>query len=221
MPLAVTLIIGVVVAALVGVGTTVALTGDRIRTGPAAAPPSPTPVPAVTYRPATRMISVDELRMVLPGSPYNCLDAPLGLAPFASAVSCDVLVHRDYAANQDWYATAGLGLLPESLVVAGKPKQTGERLFLSLRKRFFAGQVTKLQKFTATPTDVSGRQALVLTGEVRYTIKGLPSSYDRMLVALVELRSGRYAAFYSVRPDDAPETALAALDASLDTLSAR
>lgn len=221
-PLAATLIIGVVIAALVGVGTTVALTGDRIRTGPAAAPPSPTPVPAVSYRPATRTVSVDELRMVMPAAPYDCLDAPAALFPFASAVSCDVLVHRDYDEKQDWYATAGVGLLPESLVVSGNLKKTGESLFMSLRKRFFPGHDTKVAKFVATPTDLSTPgKSIVISGEIQYKIKGLPSTYDRMFVALVELRSGRSAAFYSVRPNDLPQPALTALDASLDTLSAR
>ena len=124
-----------------------------------------------------------------------------------------MLVHRDYDDNQDWYATAGVGLLPESLVVTGNLKKTGERLFMSLRKRFFAGRTTQLQSSSRRrrPTCPTPGKSIVLSGEVHYKIKGLPSTYDRMFVALVELRSGRYAAFYSVRPNDIPNSALTAL----------
>lgn len=214
--------VAVVVAALVGVGATVALTSDRIRTGPAVAPPPAVPPPAVAYRPATRTVTIEELRMVLPGAPYECLNSPAKLPPFVSVLSCDVQIHRDYNGTDDWYATAGVGLLPESLVVQGDLKKTGEGLFLSLRQRFFAGQVTKLQKFVAQRTDLSTPgKSMMLSGEVQYRIKGLSSTYDRMFLAVVELRSGRHAAFYSVRPNDTPKSTLAVLDASLGTLSAR
>ncbi len=54
-----------------------------------------------------------------------------------------------------------------------------------------------------------------------YEIEGLPSSYDPLLVVVIQLRSGDFAVAYSVRPDDLGEDTLDRLDASLASITAR
>ncbi len=218
-PVAVALVIGVVVVALVAVGLTVTLTEDRIRSGPAVAPPSAPALPGLVLDPSTRSGRIENVSLVLPGPPYVCGPTPGALPPsFSSALSCDAPIHRDYRGTADWSASSGLGLVADSLVVQDDLDRTGRNLYESLRRQFFAGEQTTVQKLQPVRnTD----QGLFFTGEVHYSIKGLPSRYDRLVLGVIELRSGRYAAFFSSRPNDAPATVVDVLNRSIATLSAR
>ncbi len=104
------LLVGVLALALVAVGLTVVLTQDRIRTGPAVAPPSAAPPSGLLLDASTRTLKIENVRLVLPGPPYTCDREPRVMAPsFTSALSCDARVHTDYAGTDDWYANTGLG----------------------------------------------------------------------------------------------------------------
>ena len=74
-PVAVAMIIGVLTLALVAVGLTVVLTEDRIRSGPALAPPSAAPPTGLLLDPSTRALRIENVQLVLPGPPYVCADA--------------------------------------------------------------------------------------------------------------------------------------------------
>ncbi len=90
----------------------------------------------------------------------------------------------------------------------------------SLRREYFAGQRTTVQKLTRIQNAPGRDRGVFVAGEVHYAIKGLSSRYDRMVVGALELPSGRHVAFFSVRPDDTPESTLDALNRSIATLSA-
>ena len=220
-PLAVALVVGVVALALVAVGLTVVLTQDRIRTGPAVAPPSAAAPAGLLLDRSARTLGVENVRLVLPGPPYECDTEPRGMAPsFTSAISCAAPIHTDYADTDDWYASTGLGLIEDSLVAKGDLARTARSVFASLRRAYFRGQPTTVQKLTRVENAPGRDRGLFVAGEVHYAIRGLSSRYDRMLIGVLELPTGRHVAFFSVRPNDTPKSTLDVLNRSIATLSA-
>ncbi len=49
----------------------------------------------------------------------------------------------------------------------------------------------------------------------------MPSSHDRIVLAVTQLESGRYAVWYATRPNDASTMVRDALDTSARTITAR
>lgn len=224
-PLAVALVVGAVLVAVVGVGAVVSASAERLPSGPAVAPPSPTPARArLVWQPDDNLATVGELRVVLPADPYTCSPSVTTLAPtFDDFVGCSVVVHEDYDGDDgDWTASTGVGLVPDDLVVEDDLKATADRVFSSLRRQSFSETKTTVRDLVASPTDraPTGRSLLV-SGEVAYRVDGLASRYDRVLVVVVQLADGTHAAWFSSRPDDTPAAALEVLDASIATLTAQ
>jgi hypothetical protein len=222
LPVAVAVVVAALLAAVVAVGLVGSASASRLASGPAVAPPPPTAAPALQYDPGSRAASVGTLRSTLAGSPYTCAPAPQPVRPsLTSAELCAAPVHQDYdAAGSDWTATTGLGVVEPDLVVDGDIKATGDRVFGSLRRQFF-DQQTEARRLVAQHTDLApAGTSIAVSGEVHYTVKGVPSRYDKLLVVVFELEDGRYGAWFSSRPDDASQATLTALDASLATLTA-
>ena len=222
-PIAVALVVGVVVVALLVVGLTVVLTEDRIRTGPAAAPPSAPPPAGLLYNVGTRQVRADTVSVVLPGEPYLCETQPGPLKPvLSSGLTCDAAVHRDFAGQRDWYATSGFGLVESDLVDPDSPTRTAESLFAALRREFFTDTATRVQNLAPVRNeDIPVGKGVFLAGDVHYSVPGLSSRYDRLVVGIFPLPDGRQAAFFSSRPDDTPAATLDAVNRSIATLAAR
>lgn len=221
---AIALVVGALVAAVVAVGAVASVSADRLPSGPASPLPTPTATaPAVRYEAASRSASVAELHLVLPGAPYSCDAAPRPGGPtFTSLVTCSALVHENYRGSADWTATTGLGVLNDPLVVPGDLKGTAEKVFGSLRTTFFRGTATTVRELSTQPFErAPADRSLVVIGEVRYRVRGVPSRYDRLVVLVVELAGGGYGVWFSSRPDDTPEATLAVLDEAIAGLSAR
>lgn len=217
----------VLAAVLVGVlvtGVVVWASTPRLPTGPALAPPAPqTRVTAVDYRSTSRTAQIDEARMTLPAAPYRCDPRPGSKPPvFDSLITCNALVHENYRpAGDDWYASVGFGVPAPSLVVAADLAGTADRVFDGLRTAFFTGQQTTVEQRKGEAIEFGARGSQTVHGNVTYEIEGLPSSYDRLLVVVIQLRSGDFAVAYSVRPDDLGKNTLDRLDASLGSITAR
>jgi hypothetical protein len=224
-PLAVTVIVGAVILGLVVLGAVVWLSEPRLSTGPAVAPPPRTSSASeVDYDEATRVAKIQEMRVELPRPPYQCDGAAAPAPPmFTSARACNALVHENYnPKGDDWYASFGMAVVSPSLVVPDDLPATADQIYQQLRGAFFTGEKTTLRKRTSGPLDIApvGR-AVSISSEVHYAVSGLSSSYDRMLLIVVELADGEYAVCYSVRPDDTPQATLNVLNASLNTLGAK
>ena len=56
--------------------------------------------------------------------------------------------------------------------------------------------------------------------EVRLSVKGLPTSYDTLIIAVVELSDGEYATWFAADPDDSPKDVSKALKSSAATVTA-
>ena len=66
----------------------------------------------------------------------------------------------------------------------------------------------------------AGRSASRLAN-VDVDVKGLDTPYDRLVVVVVRLESGRHVAFFSDFPHDGSKAALQAVTTSLNTISLR
>ncbi len=224
-PLAVAVVLGAVLVAVVAVGAVVSASAERLPSGPAVTPPSPTAARAsLAWQPDDNLATIGELRVVLPAAPYACSPEVTALSPtFTDFVGCSTVVHEDYDDEDGvWSATTGVGLVPDDLVVEDDLKRTADQVFASLRGQFYSGTKTTVRKLVASPTDRApvGRSILV-SGDIGYAIDGLPSRYDRTLVVVVLLADGTHAAWFSSRPDDTPAKAVEVLDASVATLTAQ
>lgn len=224
LPLAVAVVVGALVLAMAAVGAVVSASAQRLPSGPAVAPPTPSTVtPVVQYAPATRTASVAELRWVLPAAPYTCVTEPAARRPaFDQLLLCSAPVHENYEGSADWTASTGLGVVSPSLTVPGDPKATADKLFGSLRGQFFTGERTEVRELVAQRFEgAEPGRATAVSGEVHYDVAGLSSSHDRLVVLVVELADGGYGAWFSSRPDDTPASTLTVLDTSIASLTAR
>ena len=224
LPVAVAVVVGTLLVAVVGLGAVARVSEDRLPSGPALAPPAAAAAAPLTFDPATRAASVGELQVMLPGPPYTCSSRPEPFTPaFASVLLCSTAVHEDIdGRGGDWSATAGAGILATDVVVAGDVQQTADQVFAAVRSRFFAQQQTTVTNLGTQPTGLTAAaRSTIVTGEVRYRVPGVPSRYDRVVVVVVALADGRYAAVVSARPEKTPTATLDVLDASLASIRVR
>lgn len=213
---AVAVTVGVLLLALVAVGIVVSASTKALPDGPALPPPVVAPA-GVAADLTTRRATVGTVSVTLPAAPYVCT-APRPAAPiFTSAVACTSVVHENYAGEQDWAATAGLGVLDDSLVEDAL-STTASNVFDALRESFFSDTATSVTKLNPQRLgDLPTSTVVALTGEVHYQVEGLSSTYDRVVVIVVALEDGRHAAWFSARPDNVSAGTLSSLNTALST----
>ena len=217
MPVAVGVVVAAIVAVFAVVGLVVSLTDDRLPTGPAMAPPAPAE-PEVSYDSLLRRARFGDVVVSMPGLPYECPNAP-GEAPpiLVSGLVCNAAVHLKYNGTDDWSATVGFGSVTEALT---KPtaEDTAAAVFQQLRTAAFSNQTTTIRNQDSEEIDLSGNPVWVMSGEVHYSVEGVPSSYDRMIVVALPVEDGGYAVYFSSRPSDTPQQTLDVLDRSITSL---
>ena len=226
-PLAVAILIGAVLLAFVAVGAVVALSTERLPSGPPVAPPAvvpPIPKTPVTVDAGTRKASAQEFRAVLPGAPFIC-DPPKELAGlFGSAVGCSAVVHRDYNdTGDDWYSSQVFGILDQNLVEPGDPAATADELVRGIATAYYANErVTVKKRSLKRLVDIApDGKAVLLTMQFHYSVKGLDSRYDRIVIGLFQLADGEFGTWLASNPNDAPDKLGKVLDASAATVRAR
>jgi hypothetical protein len=224
LPAAVAITLAVLVLALITVGAVVSYSADRLRTGPEVDPPiQPASVhTAISYDARTRLTSVREMHFVAPGKPFTCLPAPnVQSGLFRSYFACDALVHENYAKSEDWHSSVGFAVLDDPLIVPGELGRTADEVATTLLAFYPRGQTTirkrKLEDLNGIAP--SGRGVL-LSMEVRLSVKGLPTSYDTLIITVVELSDGEYATWFAADPDDSPKDVSKALKSSAATVTA-
>lgn len=216
-PVAVGAVIAAVVVVLAMVGLVVSLTTDRLPTGPALAPPPP-PAPEVSYDAMLRAARLAELSVTMPGAPYECPSSP-GAAPpiLDSGLVCNAPVHKAYNGTDTWSATVGFGI-PASNLTRPTTRDTATEVFQQLRTAAFSGRATTVSDYAIEQVTLNGKTASVARGNVHYTVAGLPSTYDRMVVVALPLDDDEYAIYFTSRPDDTPKSTLDKLNYSLGTI---
>ncbi|HEU5484340.1 MAG TPA: hypothetical protein VFU98_05490 [Microlunatus sp.] len=213
--------IGVVVAAMVAVfavvGLVVSLTSDRLPTGPALAPPAPAE-PEVSYDSLVRRARFANVSVSMPATPYECPSSP-GSAPpiLASGLICSAPVHEDYAGTDDWSATAGFGSVPDTLT-RPTAAETARAVFDRLQMAAFPQEKTTITDRKTEEATLNGQQVPVLSGNVHYSVAGVPSRYDRMVVVALPVDGGGFAVYFSSRPNDTAPSTLDVLNSSIGSL---
>lgn len=184
---------------------------DRMPTGPALAPPSPTPV-GLQYDKDLRRATYANVGVTLAGSPYLCGLEPESSGPYQQIVTCNDVVHENYSDNHSWAADTGFALVPASLAVDSAPDRTAKAIFQRTLKADYpaAARVSKVEltRF-ADHTD-----AYVLSARVDVAVPKLATTYDAVVIVVMTAKDGQQVLFYSLRPNDAGAAGLAAVQAS-------
>jgi len=223
LPVAVLAILATFVVALLVVALVVRLDADRLPSGPPRDPP-PAPPEATTFTvDEARTVRFQEFSVSLAGPPYVCGDLQTPPAGFTAYVGCSHVVHPDYdPAGHDWSAVTGVLLVPDPMVTPGDVGETTRSVFDALVPQLFSttdhpvpGRVSSDEVRVPVPP---GRSSSRLAN-VKVTVKGLATPYDRLVVVVVRLGSGRHVAFFSDFPHDGSKAALQAVSTSLGTVS--
>lgn len=216
-PAAVSVVVAAVVAVFAVVGLVVSFTTDRLPTGPALPPPEASG-PVLTFDPRTRDAGFDNVSVTMPASSYECPSKPESALPLlTSGLLCHAPVHPDYRGTSDWAATAGFGTVPDTLV-RPTAEGTAKAFFEEFRSQGFSKLETTLSDYQTQRATVDGHEVVGVIGQVHYTIAGLPSSYDRVVVFAVPAEGGGFVVYFSSRPDDTPASVLEPLNASINSL---
>jgi hypothetical protein len=214
---------GALLAVIAG-GAVVSLSEDRMPSGPAVAPADAAPPASlINYNPQTGLVSVEELSYTVPGEPYSCDAAPEEREPaFTSWHSCFAFVHENYDDGIDWVSMSNLGILSDQVSTPGDLERTADDAFLEVVNRDYLGTKITIRKRQEQSLDIGapGRSRLI-TANLHYSIKNLPSKYDVIVFAITRLESGAYAAWYATRTDDTPKSLRDVLITSAETLKAR
>lgn len=214
-------VVAVLLVAIVAVGAVVTASTRDLPEGPAAAPALP-PTATVSYDLDTRRARVGEVSVTMPAAPYECQSGQALTPTFSDAAVCNALVFADYQGTEDWYAGLGFGLVSQDLQAGDDVKATTRNVFDSLQKQFYADEATTAKNFLYQElTDVPTTQAVALAGELHYDIEGLESTYDKVLIIVVKLDAGGYVAWFSARPDGAPQATVDVLNDSLNSFGIR
>ena len=205
-------VVAVLLVAIVAVGAVVTASTRDLPEGPAAAPALP-PTATVSYDLDTRRARVGEVSVTMPAAPYECQSGQALTPTFSDAAVCNALVFADYQGTEDWFAGLGFGLVSQDLQAGDDVKATTRNVFDSLQKQFYADEATTAKNFLYQElTDVPTTQAVALAGELHYDIEGLESTYDKVLIIVVKLDAGGYVAWFSARPDGAPQATVDVLN---------
>ncbi|HEY0238522.1 MAG TPA: hypothetical protein VGC37_07755 [Friedmanniella sp.] len=223
LPVAVLAILATVVVALLAVALVVRLEAVGLPTGPPRDPPAAPPEAVAFSVDAGRTARLEEFSLTLPGAPFRCSGAQDPPPGFAAYVGCTHTVHADYdGAGHDWSALTGVLVVDDSLVEAGDLTATTTAVFDALVDRLYsAGDHYSLSKVSSGDVQVpvpAGRAASRLA-DVDVKKKGLATPYDRLVVVVVRLESGRHVVFFSDFPHDDSAAALRAVTTSLNTIS--
>jgi hypothetical protein len=217
-PLLAGLIIGAAcVLGLVVIGLVAQYDGiDAMPTGPALAPPRPTPA-GLQYDQDRRRATYANVGVSLAGSPYLCGTRPESSGPYQQIVTCNDVVHANYSGKQSWAADTGFALVPAGLAVDSAPDQTAKAIFQRTLKDDYPAGAT-VSRYELTPL-ADHSDAYVLSARVNVAVPKLPTTYDTVVIVVMTAKDGQQVLFYSLRPNDASAAGLAAVQASGRTLT--
>ena len=223
LPVAVLAILATVVVALLLVAVVVRLDADRLPAGPPRDPPAPAPEASTFTVDGDRTARYQEFSARLAGLPYGCGDTQTPPAGFTAYQGCSYAVHANYdAAGHDWSALTGVLLVSDPLVTPGDLPATTRSVFDALVGQLYAtDDHHSLSKVSSVGLQVpvpAGRSAS-RSANVDVKVKGLATPYDRLVVVVVQLESGRHVAFFSDLPHDGGKAGLQAVTTSASTIS--
>ncbi len=184
--------------------------------GPPLPPPSPTPV-GLRYDEEGREATYENVRVVLAGTPYSCVSRPRAMGPFVESVPCSFSVHPSYDGSSSWQAETGFALVPDGLAVSGDVQASARAIFAELVATAYPPD-SKVSKFDVAAVPTLG-DAAILSARINVDVPRLPTTYDSAAVVVLTAEDGQQVSFYSLKPDDAGDAALEAVQASVKTLT--
>jgi hypothetical protein len=221
LPLAVLSVVATVVVALLVVALVVRLDADRLPSGPPREPP-PAPPQAVAFSVDGLDVRFQEFSVTMPGLPFGCSDSQTPPTGFTAYVVCGHVLHANYNAGHDWSAITGVLLVGDTLVRPGDLTATTKAVFDALVPQLYSPD----DHYSLSKVSQDGIQVSVPAGQlssrladVNVRAKGLATPYDKLVVVVVRLQSGRHVAFFSDFPHDESNAALRAVSASASTIS--
>lgn len=222
LPFAVLAILATVVVALLGVTLVVRADAERLPSGPPRDPPAAPPAASTFTVDPDRTARFQEFSVVLAGRPYGCGDLKDPPRGFDAVEGCSFEVHPNFdASGADWTALTGILLVGDQLVDPDLGTTT-KRVFDTLVDQFYTAEDhPSLDKVSSggiqlqAPAD----RYRARFGNVAVDRKGLDTPYDRFVVVVVRLESGRHVAFFSDYPHDGGKPGTQAVAASLSTIS--
>ncbi|QDP94952.1 DUF2510 domain-containing protein [Microlunatus elymi] len=173
----------------------------------------------VYYDDSTRELTAPGLKVIMPDSPYLVLGSdPAVPGILDKGALGSASVHKNYSGSSDWQAVVAAGVVDDSMI--GKDlDSTTAAVFGKFVDDAFVDVEVQLKKKTAqTLTTGLPHPARVINAEAHYHVRGLPSSYDKISVMVVDLGDGRYTGWVSSRPNDSSAKLQNALQASIKTV---
>lgn len=173
----------------------------------------------VYYDDNSRELTLPGLTVTMPGSPYLVLDVDQALpGSIDKGALGTAVVHQNYQGSQDWIATVSAGVVNDSMIDKDL-NGTADAIYDKFVKDSFVGEPVQLKKQTKeTLTTGLPHPARVINAQAHYHVKGLPSSYDKISVMVVDLGDGSYSAWVSSRPNDSGPKVNNALQDSIKTV---
>ena len=225
LPVAVLAVLATVVAALLVVALVVRLDADRLPSGPPHDPPALAPASSRMMVDG-REVTFQELKVTLPGAPFRCEpDLPSLPTGFTQLAACQSTVHENYdGKGHGWAAVTGVALVDDAIVRPGDLTTTTSSVFDAVMAFSFSPtDRPTLKKEAQGPATIPAPvgSAYSRQADVHVRLNGLPTPYDRLVVVVVALQSGRHVAFFSDFPHDGSKEALRAVVASVSSLSAQ
>ena len=163
-------------------------------------PPAAPPEASSFTVDGSRVARFQEFSVTLAGAPYGCGDTQSPPPGFTAYEGCSFTVHPNYtAAGADWSALTGVLLVGDDLVTPDLETTTKEVFDGLVDVLYTADDHPSLSKVTSggvelpLPADRFGSRL----GNVEVSKKGLATPYDRLVVVVVRLESGRHVAFFS------------------------
>lgn len=177
------------------------------------------------YQDATRLMTVGPsrddpvLRVVMPGKPYETARSGMsGYGVFNPGVDSQSVVDDDYdGKGNKWVAMVAGGVVISDLTKKD-PQSTAEKVFARMATTGYTGLSVKIKNAKSHGYPGYSDKAWVVTGEIHYSVKHVASSHDVVSVLVVDAGNGRYAGWFTSRPDKSKPTLKSAVEATIKTI---
>jgi hypothetical protein len=223
LPAAAAIVVSVVLLAVIAVGAIVSITEDRPLTGPPVDPPPPPGLAKIAYDPATRKVSFEEMHFIAPAAPFACDPGAREVSGvFTSVFSCHAVVHRNYdKKNSDWTAEVTMGRLDDRRQIGGNLASFAWSMAEVVAQSYPTKVTVKNQKTQRLVRIAPDDKAVLLSAELQVSVPNLPTTHDRLALAVFELQSGQHVVWFSLLPNDSPKDVVKARTDAAGTVTVR
>jgi len=201
--------------------------GDRDRSAGAAASPRPTAVaPTRTQQPdgqldeTTRVATLADGRMTLPGEPYELVSGPVSVpGVFDAMFVANAPVSPSADGSETWAATVGLGHIPGSVWSHHDLRGFAHKALTDFSEQFFGYRPKSVQQLAYAAAIVSGRTCARISATVHFQAKTMTGRAARLVIIGCPADDNSVIAAISSVPDDAPQPLPQLARRSLATLT--